>query len=705
MKKIDFRNLRFEISLTGKLVLLVGVGVVALCGFGASYLTLQPSLDAATRSAKTAQDHALAMQELKSDATGLLTAVGQFYITPSEAASTAVQAASDKLKQAVADLPAGDPRGTDAVALIAAARDIRDQQTALGLSDDTGFGGEMRKSISAIEDKLVQVQGTPNIQAVNTGVMAMRNAEAMLLVKRDAAYLKQFNAAQKQFTQAVDTTWLGKDTKAELVKNATAYKAKFASFANAIQNLKTGMDQFAAAATRLSTEVDTAVTEAKTEAGQFSAKAAQASADLMTSLIVTFASALIASVLVALAVIRSIKRPLNRLERVMGEVARDDFAVEVPFVARRDELGKMARAVQVFKDMGLDRVRLGSEAEQGRRDVERNRQAADAERQRNESEKARAAAAQSHAVSALGAGLHRLADGDLTTRIDTPFEGALDELRTVFNQTIDRFAEVVGRLRHTSTSLKTATGEILSGTNDLAERTSRQAAAIAETSAGIAELSHTVDQNALRADNARQMAQQVSQTALSTGEVMERSNDAMERISSSSSKISNIIGLIDDIAFQTNLLALNASVEAARAGDAGKGFAVVAVEVRRLAQSAAAASSEVKVLIEQSAVEVSAGSKLVAEAGDKLASMLTGVKASAEVISEISRATREQANALGEVSTAIRQMDEMTQHNAALVEETNAAIEQTEAQARELDDIASAFLLQEAARPARRRAA
>ena len=175
----------------------------------------------------------------------------------------------------------------------------------------------------------------------------------------------------------------------------------------------------------------------------------------------------------------------------------------------------------------------------------------------------------------------------------------------------------------------------------------------------------------------------------------------MERITASSGKISNIIGLIDDIAFQTNLLALNASVEAARAGDAGKGFAVVAVEVRRLAQSAASASSEVKVLIDQSSTEVKTGSTLVADAAARLQSMLEAARSSNALMDGIAHESRQQASAIEEVTTAVRQLDEMTQHNAALVEQTNAAIEQTEAQASELDRVVDLFTVSGTPKPVR----
>jgi len=307
---------------------------------------------------------------------------------------------------------------------------------------------------------------------------------------------------------------------------------------------------------------------------------------------------------------------------------------------------------------------------------------------------AAAAARVTQAVEATGAVLKELAQGNLTAHLEAELDAAFQQVKDDTNAVVDKLAEVVTRLRGTSRQLKTATGEILSGANDLSERTTKQAAAIEETSAAMEQLARIVVENAERAQSANLKAQVVSRTATEGGEVMRQANDAMERITSSSAKISNIIGMIDDIAFQTNLLALNASVEAARAGDAGKGFAVVAVEVRRLAQSAAQASSEVKALIEQSSGEVASGSKLVADAAGKLAGMLESAKENAQLVDGIATASREQASAIEEVKTSVRQMDEMTQHNAALVEQTNAAIEQTEAQASELDRIVDVFTLE-----------
>lgn len=298
-----------------------------------------------------------------------------------------------------------------------------------------------------------------------------------------------------------------------------------------------------------------------------------------------------------------------------------------------------------------------------------------------------------HAVSVTGDALRKLADFDLTANISEEMDGDFEQIKQDTNAVSHKLADIIGQLQQTSGSLKTATSEILSGANDLSARTTRQAASIEETSATMEQLSATVTENVKKANAATNSVVEVVKTASDGASAMENASDAMERITSSSARISNVIGMIDDIAFQTNLLALNASVEAASAGDAGKGFAVVAQEVRRLAQSAAEASKEVKVLIEQSSSDVSTGSKFVTEATEKLNQMLGVAEKSNELMASIVSESQAQASSIEEISAAVRQMDEITQQNAALVEQTNAAIEQTETQANELDRIVAVFSL------------
>ena len=413
-----------------------------------------------------------------------------------------------------------------------------------------------------------------------------------------------------------------------------------------------------------------------------------------------------------------------KLAQTMKAVAEGDYETEVPFIQQGNEIGEMARAVEVFRENGLKVSQMTEEerAASQRRRVERTDmmvalQAAfgevvDAAIAGDFSKRVHAqfpdpelnALAGSvnnlvetvdRGISETGEVLAALADTNLTRRMVGDYQGSFAKLKADTNAVGDKLTDVVAQLRSTSRALKTATGEILSGANDLSERTTKQAATIEETSAAMEQLATTVAENARMAEDADVKAQSVSQSAAHSGQTMAEANEAMERITSSSAKISNIIGMIDDIAFQTNLLALNASVEAARAGDAGKGFAVVAVEVRRLAQSAASASADVKALIEQSANEVKGGSKLVSSASEQLTAMLNAVGENASLMRSIAKASREQAAAIDEVSVAVRTLDEMTQHNAALVEETNAAIEQTEAQASELDRVVDIFTIED----------
>jgi len=444
------------------------------------------------------------------------------------------------------------------------------------------------------------------------------------------------------------------------------------------------------------------------------------------------AVALLLGIAFAVLTARWLSGAIVGMTRLMAKLADGDFAIEINGTESKSELGQMAQALQIFRQNGeAMELAEAEKARQAQRDAER---AAMMGRFQIAFDGVVAATAQGDfkkritehfgdadidrisanfngmletvdsGLEEAGTVLAALARTDLTKRMEGTYHGAFAQLRDDTNAVGEKLTEVVAQLRTTSRGLRAATGEILAGANDLSERTTKQAAAIEETSAAIEQLTLAVAGNAEKAEEAFIKSQSAAQLANEGGDVMGKATTAMERITASSAKISNIIGMIDDIAFQTNLLALNASVEAARAGEAGKGFAVVAVEVRRLAQSAAQASAEVKALIEQSASEVDGGSKLVASASTKLADILEAVQQNSALMRGISEANREQTTAIGEVRTAIRQMDEMTQHNAALVEETNAAIEQTEAQASELDGVVNIFVIDNAS-PAGQKAA
>ncbi|MET3900470.1 methyl-accepting chemotaxis protein [Devosia sp. UYZn731] len=438
--------------------------------------------------------------------------------------------------------------------------------------------------------------------------------------------------------------------------------------------------------------------------------------------------ALISGLVMAFAlyvIIVGVLRPLHEMEVSMRRLADGDYGGAIPYTGRNDEIGKMAAAVAVFRQNGI-RVTEMTDAEAADRQHNQAERAAmmrqlkadfgqvvDAAIAGDFSKRVDTGSADAElnvlaqsvnslvanvdrGVTETGVVLNALAHTDLTKRVTGEYDGAFAQLKADANAVAERLSSVVSQLRHTSRNLRTATGEILAGANDLSERSIKQAEAIEHTGASMGQLLATVAENSARADQANGNANSVTIAAEQGGEIMQEARLAMERISGSSSKISGIIGLIDDIAFQTNLLALNASVEAARAGDAGKGFAVVAVEVRRLAQSAATASADIKALIELSAAEVQNGSQLVSRASSHLSVMLEGVRANEALIEAIAGASKTQKVAITDMSAAIRQMDEMTQHNVALVEQTNAAIEQTEKQATELDEIVDVFVVDKA---------
>ncbi len=284
-----------------------------------------------------------------------------------------------------------------------------------------------------------------------------------------------------------------------------------------------------------------------------------------------------------------------------------------------------------------------------------------------------------------------LASGDLTQRVEGEFKGSFLQLKTDANTMADKIRAIARRISGASKEVQGATREIASGVADLSARTEHQASSLEETSASMEELATTVRQNAGNAQDANQLAAAASVSAASGGEIATRAVAAMGKIEDSSRQIGDIVGLIQEIAFQTNLLALNAAVEAARAGEAGKGFAVVANEVRALAQRASQASKDIKGLIVNSDNQVREGVTLVKQAGTSLSEIVASVKKVATFVSEIAAATQEQSSGIEQVSKAVTGMDQMTQQNAALVEETNAALYSAQTQVDELRKVVSFF--------------
>ncbi len=410
------------------------------------------------------------------------------------------------------------------------------------------------------------------------------------------------------------------------------------------------------------------------------------------------ACALGCGILIAFLSIRSIK-PVNDLTQVMRRLANGDLGIIIPAVMRRDEVGDMAKAVQVFKDNGLKLRASEQEAKVVAAQVE-------AERAANEAARAEAAAQQRFVVEAVAAGLEKLSGGDLLFRLTIEFSADYEKLRADFNAAMETLQLTMQSIAANTQGVHVGAGEITHASDDLSRRTEQQAASLEETAAALDQITATVQRTAEVANEARSLVSTSKEDAERSGVVVRDTVQAMSGIETSSKKIGNIIGVIDEIAFQTNLLALNAGVEAARAGDAGRGFAVVATEVRALAQRSADAAKEIKALISASGQQVETGVKLVSETGQALGRIVTRVTQLNGLVAEVAASAKEQAIGLGEVNAAVNQMDQVTQQNAAMVEASTAASHSLAEEAQELAHLVGQFRIGEiAGPPARKQAA
>ncbi|MFY7836473.1 MAG: methyl-accepting chemotaxis protein [Novosphingobium sp.] len=377
---------------------------------------------------------------------------------------------------------------------------------------------------------------------------------------------------------------------------------------------------------------------------------------------------LLAALVMLALLIRSIARPVVKMSEAVSRLVDGDHAVNVPGLARNDELGQLARALDRFRDVfASDHARAEAEASRARETQV--------------------------TIDAIGDGLTALAEGNLTFRVPENGSGALAKLHVDYNAAVASLERVLSKIVEGCNTIKLGTNEIASASNDLAMRTEQQATSLAETSLTLSEFTTSVKTTA---ENARQTSARLSNarnTADGVGDTANRAIAAMRSIEASSREMAEIVGVIDGIAFQTNLLALNAGVEAARAGDAGKGFAVVATEVRALAQRSADAAKSIRDLIGKSTEEVSGGVALVESSGEALRQIVTEVSAVSELVDAIAEAAGQQAAGIADISGMVGSMDSFTQQNAAMVEESSAGTRNLSAETLALVDQLARFRL------------
>ncbi|MCO6176720.1 methyl-accepting chemotaxis protein [Ciceribacter sp. RN22] len=386
-----------------------------------------------------------------------------------------------------------------------------------------------------------------------------------------------------------------------------------------------------------------------------------------------------------------VQKPLHAIVADVDRLGAGNYETAVEGQNRTDELGLVAKALEGFRHRLSEGRTLEGEAA-------RQRRAAEDERNRSEAEREESASLQQKVVTMLGTGLSELSNGNLGYRIQADFPGEYAALKADFNAAVASLENAINAVNVSVGAINNGSTEISDSADNLSRRTEQQAASLEETAAALNQLTEQVNSSADNAAIAARTVQLACQDAERSGEVVQRAVTSMHGIEQSSGEISRIIGVIDEIAFQTNLLALNAGVEAARAGEAGKGFAVVAQEVRELAQRSANAAKEIKALITASGAQVKDGVALVGEAGDTLHKIAEQVMQINTIIAEISASATEQASGLKEINTAVHQMDQVTQQNAAMVEETTAASMTLKTEAQNLRSLVTRFRTSGAAR-------
>jgi methyl-accepting chemotaxis protein len=552
---------------------------------------------------------------------------------------------------------------------------VVDAKQRLGFNENSGLEGALRKSGAALETRLNQLK----VQQLLMALQMLRRHENDFMLRRDPRSGKEFKTRGGDLTAALENIDFAEGVNDDIKRKLSDYERDFFAFIDGALKLASEQKSTSDAYAEIEPAIDAllrAMSAAETQADNANQES-RAHTKLQMQLAILLIA--IAACGFAFWIGRLVTRPISGMTNAMGELAAGNLNVELPDVNRKDEIGQMARAVVVFRDSGLEKVRLEADAAE-------QRQMAEQERARKDEFQRQAAAELARVVRSIAEGLQGLARGDLTCRLSGQFPEAYEQIRQDFNLAITELHDTVQAITAATSDVEHTAGEVSASTTDLSHRTEEQAASLEETSAAMDRISATSKRSAENAQHASQIAVTAREVADRGGEVVTQAVRAMAEIAESSRKVSDIIGVIDEIARQTNLLALNAAVEAARAGEAGRGFAVVASEVRNLAQRSSQAAKDIADLITSSTAQVESGVELVNRAGASLTDIVDSIRKVVQIVSEISAASVEQSSGIDQINSAVAQMDELTQQNTALVEQNASSVKALEHQSQAMSE-------------------